>query len=114
LGKKIKNVNPVFGAQLQKILTTRPLKPVELAAALDVTENTVNNWLRGTEPSVSNRQSLAKFLNVSESELVFGWNATGSEDESMTAWLAFGKLLSQESRDAIVSCATTLAQQYDG
>ena len=26
LGKKIKNVNPVFGAQLQKILTTRPAK----------------------------------------------------------------------------------------
>lgn len=65
---------PEFPNTLRKLKRRRSLTAKQIAAACDVSTQTVYGWLNGKMPRIKHLNSLSAYLNVSKDYLLHGEN----------------------------------------
>lgn len=58
------------GSKIKKLLKSKNISQKELALELEVTQNTITNWIKGkSNPNIENIRKMAKFFNISVEEI---------------------------------------------
>ncbi len=89
-----KKQTAVFQYNLLRFINERDLKQTDIAKALGISQQTINNWCRGVSyPSMDKIQALADYFCISKSDLI--------EDSLNTSHLSNNPVLPYDSKDIL-------------